>query len=99
MKKEIIIVKNIVAGTSTNAEGLSLFIAMDKVIAKGNIIVLSLNGCTPMSSSFLNSSIGALIEKHGFKSMKGQLILKNYTQVMADNIKHYLGRLKQLVHE
>ena len=40
-----------------------------------------------------------IIEKHGFKSMKGQLILKNYTQVMADNIKHYLGRLKQLVHE
>ncbi|HTB32297.1 MAG TPA: DUF4325 domain-containing protein [Bacteroidia bacterium] len=96
MNKEILIVSEIVSGTSTNAEGYPLFLAMDKIIENGNIVVLSLKNCNPLSSSFLNSSIGSLIEKHGYSEMKGRLVLTNYTHIMADYISRYISRFKKL---
>lgn len=96
MNKEIVIISDIVSGTSTNAEGYPLFLAMDKIIERGDIVVLSLKDSNPLSSSFLNSSIGSLIEKHGYSEMKGRLALTNYTHVMADYISRYISRFKEL---
>ncbi len=96
MNKQVIKINDVVTGTFTNADGYTLFLSMDKIINNGGIIVLSLSDCSPLSSSFLNSSIGSLIEKHGFSEMKGRLVLTNYTPVMAENIKHYIDRFKSL---
>lgn len=98
MKKEIVKVKEIVNGTSTNAEGYPLFLAMDKIIERGNIIVLSLKDCNVFSSSFLNSSIGNLLEKHSLTEMKGRLLLTDYTSTIANNISHYISRFKEVNH-
>jgi STAS-like domain of unknown function (DUF4325) len=95
MKKEIVKVSEVITGTSTNAEGYPLFVVMDKIIENRNIIVLSLKGCSIFSSSFLNSSIGNLLEKYGVAEMKGRLLLTDFTPVIADNIKQYIKRFKQ----
>ncbi len=96
MKKEVVKIKEVVSGTSTNIEGYTLFVLMDKIISNGDTIVLSLKDCNILSSSFLNSSIGSLIEKHGFHEMKGRLVLTNYTPSMAEYIGHYISRFKEL---
>lgn len=96
MEKEIIPVLKIVSGTSTNAEAIPLFHEMDKVIAQGKIIVLSLKDCRSFSSSFLNSSVGALFEKYGFDALKGRLSLRDYTPSIAEAFKRYLDNLHQI---
>lgn len=96
--KIIITVKDVVSGTSTNAEGFALYTVMNKAISNDKTIVLSLKACTALSSSFLNSSIGAIVEKHGLKEMKGKLIITDYTPVMADNIKKYMSTLKKVLN-
>lgn len=96
LNKNIISVIDNVPGTSTNTEGYILFLLMDKVFSIDGKITLSLKSCTPMSSSFLNSSFGALIEKYGFEKMKGRLVITDYTPVMADNIKNYLSSFQKI---
>lgn len=98
MKKRTIIVSEIVHGTSTNVEALPLFYAMDKAILDGDIINISLKDCPAMSSSFLNSSIGALFEKHGFDKLKGMLHLSDHTPSAAKNLSDYISKIKKTVH-
>jgi hypothetical protein len=97
MNKALVTVSKVVKGTSTNSDGYSLFLQMDKIICNGDILLLSLHACTPMSSSFLNSSIGALVEKHGFDKMQGRLLLTDYQPSMANNVREYLTNLKELI--
>jgi hypothetical protein len=98
MNKRTIVVSEIVSGTSTNVEAMPLFFAMDKAILAGDIINLSLKNCSAMSSSFLNSSIGALFEKYGFDKLKGKLHLSDHTPSAAKNLSDYLNKIKRSVH-
>lgn len=97
MDKKVIIVKDVVSGTSTNAEGTPLFVLMDSAIKDNKVIVLSLKSCPAMSTSFLNSSIGTLVERYGMSLLKNRLIITDYTTGMAESIKRYLSQLKDLV--
>lgn len=85
----IINLKDIVTDTNTNASGYTLFIALENLLLKSNdVIYLSFEGSTITSTSFLNSSLGAIVEKYEpiilkrikpikLKMAQGQL-LKNY---------------------
>ncbi|HRH01524.1 MAG TPA: DUF4325 domain-containing protein [Bacteroidia bacterium] len=96
MKTEIII-RDVVTGTSTNDEAYPLFILMDGIIRKDNSIILSLKGCSNVSSSFLNSSIGSLYDKYGYSKLKGKIFITNSTPALAKLFKKYVENLKSLV--
>lgn len=83
---------DIVPGTSTNEEGTLLFAALDPIIAKGNKVRLSLDGATPLSSSFLNSSFGELIDKYGLDKVKSLLLISRYTPSLARTLKEYFEK-------
>jgi len=97
MDKRTIVVSEIVSGTSTNIEAMPLFFAMDKAILAGNIINLSLKNCPAMSSSFLNSSVGALFEKYGFDKLKGKLHLSDHTPSAGKNLSDYIAKIRKSV--
>lgn len=80
-----------VSGTSTNAEGYGLFLALSNAFRDDETVKLSLEGCTPMSSSFMNSSFGELVEELGIDMIKKQLRLVDFKPSQAQQIKEYLA--------
>jgi len=89
----IIKIMDVVSGTSTNIEGCSLYTVLSKEIEKGNIVKLSLHESTPMSSSFMNSSFGELVDKYGIDKFKAHIRLINYLPSHAERIQQYLKML------
>jgi len=75
-KIKVINLFDVVKGTSTNEDGDKLFSAISKEIEVGVKVRLSLHNCTPMSTSFLNSSFGELTCKYGYERIK-QIISLN----------------------
>ena len=96
MKTVTINLMDIVNGTTTNADAVPLFIVLDREIQSGNKIRLSLECVTPFSSSFLNSSFGELVDKHGFTKIKKSVSLINYKKSDAIRIKNYLFDLASI---
>jgi len=85
-----IFLKDVVTDTYTNASGLSLFIVLKKHIDGNDKVELSLKDSTPMSSSFMNSSIGELIYNYGFDKFKSIVKFTDLTHSHADIIRNYL---------
>jgi hypothetical protein len=84
-------VKDIVDDTYTNASGYSLFTILKDYLHKGQFIVLSFKGSTPPSSSFLNSSIGELLDEFGFNKFKKMVNLVDLTPTQAQVLKNYFN--------
>ena len=84
---------DVVSGTSTNLEGVTLFYALDEAFMKGKKVRLSLYGATPFSSSFLNSSFGNLIEKYGIEQLQSSLFLTQYSAGQAKRIRDYIFQI------
>jgi len=80
----------IVKGTLTNSEGVKVFKLLDKSISDEVTIELSFSGASALSSSFLNSSIGELIEKYGFERFKQYVKLVDLRQSVANQLRDYL---------
>ncbi|WP_299819445.1 DUF4325 domain-containing protein [uncultured Pontibacter sp.] len=78
-----------VTGTSTNTEAVGLYLAISNAFKSGAIVKLSLAGTTPMSSSFMNSSFGELVEEFGIETVKKQLRLVDFKPSQALQIKNY----------
>jgi hypothetical protein len=49
-----------------------------------------------LSSSFLNSSIGELIDKYGITKIKQSISYKNATSSMFNNLKNYYNILETM---
>ncbi len=90
----IITLMDCVSGTSTNVEGYTLFTLLSKEIEKNNIVKLSLKDSTPMSSSFMNSSFGELVDKYGLDKFRDHVRLINYTPSHAERIQKYIQMLR-----
>jgi len=82
---------DIVNGTSTNVEGQILFDIISKHLQNGNLVKLSLRDLTPMSTSFLNSSFGELLQHFGYDKIKSSIVLIDYRISDALRIKDYLN--------
>ena len=80
---------DVVAGTSTNADGFALFTVMDNILSNNQKARLSLDGATPLSTSFLNSSIGSLADKYSLEDMRKKIVFTNLTQSQIRTIKRY----------
>jgi hypothetical protein len=94
--KQNIKLTDIVSGTSTNVDGCALFFVVDKIINANNTVYIDLTDATPLSSSFLNSSIGELIDKYGITKIKQSISYKNATSSMFNNLKNYYNILETM---
>lgn len=82
--------KDIVADTFTNKEGEKLYAILKPYLDRSERITLSLKGSTAPSTSFLNSSIGELIEQYGFEKFRSIVSLTEATKFQAESIKFYI---------
>jgi hypothetical protein len=88
-------VSDLTPSTVTNADAVGLRIAMQDAILKGEAIVLSFHGVTTLTTSFLNSSIGEIIDEFGFDMLKGKLSLTDYTPPIGKMISTYIADMKK----
>jgi len=94
MKTEKIIIKDITSGTTSNIDGLTLRIAIDSSLKVGDNVLLSFEGINTISSSFLNSSIGEIVDQHGFDILKDRIKITHYTSSLAKIITKYIDDLR-----
>ena len=91
-----ILLGDVMNGTSTNNEGAKLYAALAPHLVAGTVVRLSLRGTTAMSSSFLNSSIGDLIDCYGILALRRSLKLVDYVPSHVAIIKEYINDLLTL---
>ena len=97
MKKVTVILKDLVKGTITNNDAVPLKVLMDNVISDGGALVISFNEIALISTSFLNSSFGEIIEKYGYEVLKGRVTITNYSSELAAVIKKYVEDFKDTI--
>ena len=90
-----VIVKDIVSGTLSNIEGTTLYCAIDSALKNNDSIYLSFESINTISSSFLNSSIGTLVDTYGIDIIKDRIKIVNYTKPLAAVIVKYVSDLKK----
>ncbi len=95
MKTQKIIIKDIVVGYTSNSDGLILKAAIEQSINASGSVILSFEGVTSASSSFLNSSIGEIIDKYGLIFLKNRIKITNYTPSIALMIQKYVSNFKE----
>lgn len=86
----MIVIKNIVDNTYINSEGDKLYISLLPFFRNNERVDVSFVDLTPMSSSFLNSSIGVLIEEFGFAKFKNIIRPVEITKSHADVLSFYI---------
>jgi hypothetical protein len=84
-------IQDIVLDTYSNASGYSLLMILKKNLNKDKSVVLSFKDSTPPLSSFLNSSIGELLDDYGFDKFKKMVRIVDLTSTQALALKHYFN--------
>lgn len=85
--------KSLVSDSSTNEQGFVLFSVFKQAHLKKENIILQIDSDTPMSSSFLNTSIGNFIDTYGINSLKETVKFKctrNQFTRLSSYIEKYL---------
>lgn len=87
--------KSIVLNTDTNVEGIKLYCIIVSSLKQGNPFVLEIEDDMPLTSSFLNSSLGNIIDEYGYSVLKSHLKLKcNKNQL--DRVRKYLFKYNEI---
>lgn len=82
-------IKEIVKDTYTNSSGSVLLSFLNNYLHKGQQVTLSFKGAPPTSTSFLNSSIGELLDQYGFNRFKEIVKLTDLSATQAQILKNY----------
>jgi hypothetical protein len=90
----MVAINKIVTETYTNSSGYNLYVAIKDNFVANQPIELSFDGISSTSSSFLNSSFGALIEEFGLDKFTSLVKIKNVTKGEAEIIKKYIQGFK-----
>jgi STAS-like domain of unknown function (DUF4325) len=93
----MIIIRNTVNNTYTNSEGMKLYAALKPYFESGDKVDVSFVDLSPTSTSFLNSSIGNLIDEYGINNFKKVVRPVQITRSHADLLKKYLDSFANLV--
>ena len=88
-------VKDVTKNTLSNSDGVQLQSAIDSALAADDQVSLSFHDVHTISSSFLNSSLGNIIDKYGFDILSKIKII-DYTSTIATFLKNYIADLKAL---
>ena len=88
-------VATLTSGTLSNADGYKLLLALKEALtSQPGPVNLDLSNIIGFSSSFLNSSLGALFEEMGVASFK-RLRLSNYKATQLKQLKDYMADVAQ----
>jgi anti-anti-sigma regulatory factor len=91
----VLTVSSLTSGTLSNADGFKLLLALKEALSEqSGTVTLDLTGVISFSSSFLNSSLGALFEELGVNSFK-RLRLSNCKPAQVKMIKEYMADVAQ----
>jgi hypothetical protein len=90
----MLFLKQIVTETYTNSAGCTLYVALKDKFLTNQPIELSFDGISSTSSSFLNSSFGALIDEFGLAKFTSLVKIKNVTKGEAEILKKYISGFK-----
>lgn len=92
----VLTVLTLTSGTLSNADGYKLLLALKAALAEQpGPVTLDLTGVVSFSSSFLNSSLGAIYEELGAPSYK-RLRLNNYKPTQFKQLKDYMADVAQM---
>ena len=80
---------SIVSNTETNTEGIRLFCVISKAIKNDESLILEIDSNTALSSSFLNSSLGEIIDTYSIDILKSVLRIES-SRTQFDRINSYL---------
>lgn len=90
--KTMIYLHDIVKDTYTNASGLALYMVLKPLIASDQeTVVLSFRDSGITSSSFLNSSFGALIEEFGSEKVMRSIAPRDLSPTQGVLLKKYMA--------
>ncbi len=87
---------SIVKETYTNTAGYTLFLALDSHFKANDPVELSFSEATPTSSSFLNSSLGALVEAYGIDQVKRLLKITNISSGEQQVLRKFFSSLNKV---
>ena len=91
----VLTVATLTPGTISNADGYKLLLALKEALTtQPGSVILDLTGVIGFSSSFLNSSLGALFEEMGAAGFK-RLRLSNYKPTQLKQLKEYMADVAQ----
>jgi chromosome condensin MukBEF MukE localization factor len=86
-------IMDIVSGTSTNNEGIPLFLELDKYLSSGRKVRLSMADATSFSTSFLNSSIGDVIDKYGYEHFRKMVVFTQFRPAQVKYLQMYFDQV------
>jgi dissimilatory sulfite reductase (desulfoviridin) alpha/beta subunit len=90
----IINLESQIGKTSNNEDGLRLFELLEEGYLNDSEVILVVSHFLPLSSSFLNTSIGMFLEKYGFDSFKKKIKIrsnKSQFERIRDYIYNYIN--------
>lgn len=96
MNRKKIVLNDLVDGTSTNANALPFFMELKQALAEGLELEVSFEGCPAPSSSFLNSSIGEILDTYGYDRFKQYIRLTHLRPTAANILKEYILGFKNM---
>lgn len=86
----IIRLTEIVSETYSNAAGYTFYSELKRLLSNGEQVQVSFLGVPAPSSSFLNSSFGALIEEMGIDKFLKSVKQADVTPTQASMLRHYI---------
>ncbi len=89
-------ITDMVQGTTTNADGMPLFLYLQKELKHEHQVVLSFKDSTPLSSSFLNTTIGNLVDDFGLDYVKSYLKITQCSKPVLSTLKRYFDGLAKM---
>lgn len=90
-----IFLRDIVAETFTNASGYSFYLELKKHMVKGERVVVSFKDVSITSSSFLNSSFGAIIDEIGLDEFKRMVSPRDLSVTQAEVLLKYVNSFRR----
>lgn len=95
MKTDKIIITNFSISALSSADGVKVYTAVNNLLSDGYTVVVSFSGINAVSTSFLNSFIGSLVENYGLNILTRVKIV-DYTASIANLLKNYINDLKSV---
>ncbi len=81
----------------TNASGYTLYVTLKELLVKHDLVQLSFRGISATSSSFLNSSLGALVEELGI-TVLNRIKPVDVSGTQAAILEKYVLSLRSIKH-
>lgn len=90
-----LLLKDTVSETYTNASGYQLLVVLKQYLKDEDTLNLSFKDSSITSSSFLNSSIGVLVEELGVESVMRRIHPKDMSPTQATLLRKYMASFRK----